>query len=401
MAIPETRSLRQRIWAGRSLQFVFNGASGFVIPFLGLFYRESGLSGVEIGLLAALGAVIALLAAPTWGTLADRSRRPARVLQVALLGSALATFFLGRQTSFGGIALGTAAFYACIAGAWPLVDLVSFSQVRGTSAGFGTVRLGGSLGWMAMVIPAGLWIERTSLWSSFLGGSFAYAGAALVAGRFVEQISAETPIARGGGFFRTLRNTPPLALLAGALLVYGVGFTGPRQFMSIYVADLGGNEAFVGLVTGLGAFCEWPFMLLADRLAAMRRPGHVLRLGLMIFALGWAVAAVVPSAAWFAPARIITSAAFSFYIVGLVGTVSRRVRVEESGTAIGFFTITLPSLADLAGGPLSGWSYDLGTGRLVHAVAAIFSTASWMIVRRLPPADGPSDVDPPPAGEMP
>lgn len=387
MDAASSASTRRRVWSGRALQFAFNGATGFIVPFLGLFYKQAGLSGIEIGFLVSLGAVVSLLGAPLWGTLADRTGRPIRALQVALAGAGFSALFLGRQSTMLGLGIGTAAFTGCVAGAWPLVDLISLAQVRGTKVGFGAVRLGGSLGWTAVVVPAGLWLERTSLWSGFLGGAVAYFLTALLATRFLEPVREASIEKPGAGFFGTLRKSPPLMLMAAALLIFGVGFTGPKQFMAIYIADLGGSEVLVGLVSGLGAFFEWPFMLLADRLSAQSRPSRVMRRGLLIFAFGWLVAAVIPSAAWYIPARIIVSASYSFYIVGLVSTVSRRLTMAESGTGIAFFTVTLPAVADLLGGPVSGWSYDLAGGRAVHIVAAILGALSWLVMRRLPPAD--------------
>ncbi len=387
----------KRVWPGRALQAAFNGSTAFVVPFLGLFYQRSGLSGVEIGALVALGALTALSTAPIWGTIADRTGRPVRALQVALLGAALGSLFLGRQTSFLGIAAGTALYTASLSGAWPLVDLISFAQVRGTRTGFGAVRLGGSLGWTAVVWPAGWWIERAGLGVGFLAAAAAYLLTAVLAGRL--RMPARDPLAPAlrRGFFHTLRHAPPLLLMAGGLLIFGASFTGPKQFMAIYIHDLGGSEWLVGLASGLGALFEWPFMLLADRLAARHRPRTVLKLGLLIFAFAWAIAACVPDAAWYLPARVVVSAAYSFYIVGLVSTVSRRVPVDAAATAIAFFTVTLPAIADLAGGPIAGWSYDWGGGRALHWVSAGLGLLAWIALLRLPPAETevPSDLEPP------
>ncbi len=376
-----------RVWGARALQAAFNGSAAFVVPFLGLFYQRAGLSGLEIGILAALGALTALSTAPLWGTLADRSARPVRALQIALIGTAVGVLFLGRQTTFTGIAIGTALFTACLSGAWPLVDLISFAQVRGSRTGFGAVRLGGSLGWSAVVWPAGWWLERAGLGPGFLAASAAFLLTAALASRLRMPGQDDVSAALGPGFFHALGKAPPLLLMAAGLLIFGVGFTGPKQFMAIYIHDLGGSEGLVGLASGLGAFFEWPFMLLADRLTDRHRPRIVLRLGLLTFAIGWAVAALAPDAVWYLPARIIVSAAYSFYIVGLISTVSRRMPFDAAATAIAFFTVTLPAIADLAGGPIAGWSYDWGGGRALHWVSAGLGLLACALMLRLPPAD--------------
>jgi len=49
---------------------------GFLSPFISLFYKQQGLSGTQIGLLATFAGMAALLAAPLWGRLSDAAARP-------------------------------------------------------------------------------------------------------------------------------------------------------------------------------------------------------------------------------------------------------------------------------------------------------------------------------------
>ena len=95
---PDLRSIR-------AYYFLWIGAGGFLFPFASLFYKARGLSGAEIGLLTTFGALSGMLAAPLWGRWGDRSGRPHRLLQIALLGSACFALLRGLQTAFWGMAV--------------------------------------------------------------------------------------------------------------------------------------------------------------------------------------------------------------------------------------------------------------------------------------------------------
>ena len=132
----------------RLYYFISIGAGGFLMPFLGLFYRRQGLSGTEIGLLATVQATVSLVAAPMAGNLSDRFNRPRLFIQLMLLGSAIVTLILGKQDQFIVIVLLVGLNALIVSGLMPLSDnLASNIAARYHNVGFGSIRLWGSLGW--------------------------------------------------------------------------------------------------------------------------------------------------------------------------------------------------------------------------------------------------------------
>ena len=67
-----------------------SGRSAAYFPYIAVYYRSIGLDLPEIGLLAALNAGVAVVAAPAWGALVDRARDVRGPLAVAGLWSAAA-----------------------------------------------------------------------------------------------------------------------------------------------------------------------------------------------------------------------------------------------------------------------------------------------------------------------
>ncbi|OGO16538.1 MAG: hypothetical protein A2Y93_15415 [Chloroflexi bacterium RBG_13_68_17] len=375
-------TLRRRVLQARVLQFAYWAGAAFLVPYLSLYYRAAGLSGFEIGLQAALYAVLSLLLGPVWGAVSDRTRRPRLILQISLLGAALSALVLGRQVGLLPITLATAAYGIFGSGCWTLIDVVIVHQIRNTGVGYGSVRLWGSLGWTAVVWLAGEWIQRTSLWTGFVGYFLGAAVTVLVAA-LIPEPELEPHTGSRTAFARSILGRAPLVWLAGGLLVLLIAEVGPFRFLTLYTVDLGGREGLAGLAMAIGALLEWPMMLAADRLVARLQAPRVLELSALVWATCWAVGAVIPSAPFIILVVILNSAGYTLYAVGMVNAVMRHARPEQSGEALGFYSVTLRSLAELIGGPLGGWGYDAATGRGMFALSAGIGVAAWALLRRV------------------
>src|SRR5260221_9728851 len=98
-------SSRHDLWPTRLYFLLLYASLGSISPFLNLFYVHLGLTGTQIGTVAAIASVVTLLAAPFWANRNDRWRSPRRVLQLFLFLTALALLALSQQTLFWGIVL--------------------------------------------------------------------------------------------------------------------------------------------------------------------------------------------------------------------------------------------------------------------------------------------------------
>ena len=379
---PDTSS---DLWKLRLYFALYIGSGGFLFPFLALYYKQVGLTGAQMGLLASLGWTVSMLLAPLWGRWGDTAQNPKFVLQVALVGAGITYFFIGLQATFIGIAIFIALSSVFDNSIGSLSTTHALSATQGEKSGFGSIRLFGSLGWAVAAPLAGWLIECAGMIVPFAG----YAACALLAAlliRFVvanpkqvEVKSAErVPLKQVAS---SLAKDKSMIGLAAAMFVVWLSNTGRVQFESIYLVQLGASESVVGISSSMSAALELPFMFWADRWIRRYGSGTVLRTALLLQALGMSAIVVFPSVASIFVFRAVQGCSFSLLTVALVSYVVEGAPHGQDATALTFYDVTLHGLVILIASPLSGALFDAVGAYWLYAIAVIGNLLGWLILQ--------------------
>src|SRR5512135_3303308 len=383
-AIPNQRDL----WTVRVYYLVWFGGAGFLFPFITLFYVQQGLSGTEIGWLSTAGAVMALLAAPWWGHYSDRLVRPQRLAQLSMLISVVCLLLLSQQRLFGWMALIISVESMVSAGIGPLSDMLALNVTHGSDrSGFGSVRLWGSLGWAIFVFIRGVLIERLGLQSAFTGYAFLMLLSVLVVNLLRYRASAASEkILTGADLswrdeWRELLRDRALIGLAIALSIVWFATNGLRQFEPVYMKSLAAGESVIGLASTLGALVELPAMLWADRLVRRIGAGRSLQLSFVLDVIRFIGVLVIPAVPTILISRAISGVSYSFYVVALTVFIRDHSRAGRVATMLAVFTVTLPSLISMIGGPAGGWLFDRFGAYWLYAISAMGTVAAWLVMR--------------------
>src|SRR5437762_6878079 len=142
-------------------------AVGSVLQYLPLYYRSLGLSLGEVGSILGLGALVALLASPSWGALSDRLRGSPQVLVAAAATALAGTGLLALFTSPFLVIAGAALLGAGLSGLTPIVDARALETAGANRSGFGPLRAWGSLSYIVAVLGTALAVATWGLRSLF------------------------------------------------------------------------------------------------------------------------------------------------------------------------------------------------------------------------------------------
>ena len=151
----------------RTIYFFFFAAIASLFPFLVIHYQELGLSGTQIGILAALNPLVTVIATPLWGTLADATQRYKQLLLVMMAGCLVTVFLLSQATQFGWLLLIIALFAFFAGSVMPLIDSSVLAQLEKKER-YGKLRLWGTVGFGVTSPLVGFITQRSGLeWAYF------------------------------------------------------------------------------------------------------------------------------------------------------------------------------------------------------------------------------------------
>jgi len=358
--------------------FLLIGGVGFAYPFVNLFYRWQGLSGTEIGLILTISSVVGLIAAPLWGRRSDAGASLTRLLQVGLVGSALALLALSQQTSFVWLAFFAALQSSAGAGLSPLSDALALRITQARRAGYGSVRVWGSAGWAVSVLVSGWLIERTSLVAGFVGSAVAFFVAAALVHTLPATILIPPSLAPMPPRAHSLRGNTRAVLqnrallgLALALLLQGLLGSGYMQFGNIYLEQLGASTFIIGVASMLGSVIELPGMFLGDRIVARVGAATALLFSFLLTGAPLLLVVIFPQVWAILATRAIFGVAYSLFVIALVKYVTEHAPVAQTATMLALFTVTLSALIQILAAPLAGIVFDAFGAYWLYALAVV------------------------------
>ena len=362
------------LWSGVAYWFFFGGI-GTLSPFLGPYYRQLGLTGAQVGLLSAVPPIAIALLAPIWGAAADRRGIHRRVVRIVIPPAAIAIILLAQVNSFVGILAIIALWAALMAPVLPILDsyAVTLSEAHGQS--YGRLRLWGTLGYMLSVVGVGWWM-RTAAHNSFFFVYVALLACLLLAtvGLPASQNRASSAGPRmQSNLAALLRGQPALALLLVVSFLVSIGMSTLGNFFGIYITELGGTSAHIGIANAVLSLSEIPIMLGASWLQTRLGNPRMILLALIAYLVRFALYSIAPSANWILPIQVLHGLSFAVYLVASIRLVHVLAGKHQAATAQSVLASVM-AIGNIAGAFINGFLLDR------FGIAAIFWSASVAVL---------------------
>jgi MFS transporter, PPP family, 3-phenylpropionic acid transporter len=354
----------------KAVYALFFGAVACLVPFMTLYYQQTGLTGGQIGILAGIIPLITLASSPFWGGIADATGRHKGVLLLTIAGlwfSVLILYFADGFTAMLAAVIGYAIFMGPIV---PIIDNAVLNILGENKSNYGRVRLWGSVGWGLAVFLLGPLLERAGLSWSFYGFLILMAVTFVVASRLPISISGvRQSYSKGLGFL--LRNGRFLLLLFVAL-IFGIGLGVLLSYQLIYIAELGGSRTLMALSLTISTFSEIPFWFLSSWM--LRRMGVS---KMIVLALSMASLRMFSLAAMNAPWLVLPISLLhgpTFAVMWSAGVAEADYAAPEGlgATAQGLFSAAATGLGAALGGFIGGPAYE------AIGFPLLFNIMGWM-----------------------
>ncbi len=348
----------------RAVYFFFYAGAACLVPFLTLHYESLGLSGAQIGTLAAIVPLLTLLSAPLWGGFSDATGRHKLTLLGAIVGTWLAVLAMSRLATFAGLLPAVIVYAFFMAPIIPLVDNSVMEMLGERRNQYGRIRLWGAVGWGAAALAIGPLLQRAGLSWAFYGYLLFLAVTALVA--------TGLPVAaakRSNNPFRTnlaglLRNGQFVALLMVALS-FGFCLNIMLNYLFLYMGDLGATTTVMSLTLTLATLSEIPFWFISDRLFNRFGRNRMILFALGALAVRLAGYAAMSAAWWALPLSLLHGPTFAVMWAAGVAEADAAAPKGLGATAQGLFSGAMMGLGGALGAFVGGIAYDaVGPQRL-------------------------------------
>lgn len=258
--------------------------------YFSIYLNEIGFSKAMIGIISGTASAFALVMQPTIGIIADSSKSKNRLLQALILVTAILYPLILLNHSFAYV-LVIYTIYNCFRRTQPSLNTsMSVEFAESAHRDYGPIRTMGALGYslvMFLVAQIAGIPEKGTRLTFFTYSVFCVINILLIFllppihGHNRSHSKQRLPV-------RTILSSRPIRLLIIYMVFYSLAHGLYSSYFSIYFTnDLGGSNELYGTMLSVGAFCEIPFLFIADRLARKVGTKRVLLILGLLSATRW------------------------------------------------------------------------------------------------------------------
>jgi oligosaccharide:H+ symporter len=347
-------------------------ACGSCAPFISAYYKRIGLSFTQIGVLLAIGPIFAIFIQPLWAMLSDRTgkRKLLLILLALCTAGAYLLYYLGESFAVCLLAVLVVSLFSLAL--LPLCDALVIDRANAYGFPFARIRIGGTLGYAAMVFGAGMFLEKFDR-AQFAVASVAYllfAGAMILLPQGGAREEAAPARKKAVSARESIFDTSEILFVLVLALIesLGLGFCG--SFMGSYAVELGFGSSLIGVLSCISALSEVPILLFAGKL--VDRFGEIpllifsgVMMSLRLFLTGMGLVPAMISA------QLLQSVTYMTSYICCTQYISKHVRAGKMSQGQSALAIVQSGLAAVVSNLFGGMLVDaVGTRQAFFAVAA-------------------------------
>lgn len=346
---------RQRLNKSRAMYLGYYLALGAFLPYINLYYERMGLSGVQIGALAAISVLVGSLAALMIGGIADVFTWQNRILTIALLLCPISVFLLSTATNFQSLLFIVILYALFNSPIVPILDSSALEAIRKHGGDYGNLRLWGTIGWSISTFLVGMLIENFDIhW-------FFYSYIVFMLLTFLIPLLQPTRMPRlGSPIVRGLSQLlqPYFFIFLFSILLAGITSGGFHSFFSIYLDGINASEGMIGLAWTLASLSEIPIMVASGFIIQKISTSGLLKVSFIAYAFRWLLLSFISNPIWALMTQLLHGLSFAAFLVGGVTYINKLAPEGLSTTAQSIFTSVSFGLASIIGSLLGGYIYD-------------------------------------------
>ncbi|UJF23196.1 MFS transporter [Shewanella sp. OMA3-2] len=370
----------------RACYFFFFAILGVLVPYLGVFFDARGFDAQEIGSLLAILMATRIVAPNLWAIVADRTGMRAGLIKLGAFCAALTFISFFFEGGFWYLAISLTIYTFFWNAILAQLEVITLETLGGNANQYGAIRSWGSVGYIVLVVLAGVSIER-------LGAEvLPYIGMVL----FIGLLICSMPLPSTKAAVLSSAERPKLLLdksiilflLSALLLQMSVGpFYG---FFVLYLKQVGYSETFAGIMVAFGVLAEIVIFLYASKLIGKYGLRLLLIVSIVLTSARWLILGYYPDVI----VMLIFSQTLHAFTFGLTHAVSiqfihRHFGIHHRSTGQALYASLSFGVGGALGTWISGYIWGDGSGAAhVWLFAAACAITSAVAVVFIPDING-------------
>jgi PPP family 3-phenylpropionic acid transporter len=339
----------------KAFYFVVYAALASLLPYLTVYYESLGLSGQQIGTLAAIPPLVTFFSAPLIGAITDVSQRHKVILGTSIVGFSGSVLAIWAVKSFLGLIPVIVLYAFFLAPIFPLIDRSVLNVLGKNRDQYGKQRLWGAVGWGIMGPIAGLLIEQGGLRWAFYGCFFVSLGLLVILKATpIQQIRIKTHFTKT---LKGLYSNSDIILFFFIMVIGGLGLSMIHNYLFIYLDGLGTDSVLKGWALTIATISELTVMFFSDKLLRKWKAKWLVASSLLVLALRLVLYALVKSPELALLVQLLHGPTFGLIWVAGVSYVSEITPSGLGNTVQGFFSGIVMGLGSALGAFLGGILY--------------------------------------------
>lgn len=366
-------------WRLSGYYFFYFAFIGAFSPYFSLYLQSIGFTAWHIGVVMSLMQAMRLVAPNFWGWLADRMN--AKIV-IVRFGSAVSVIGFGLfffAESFPAVFAAMAALSFFWSASLPLMEALTLAHLGLRASRYGSIRLWGSLGFIAAVLGVGVVLDHFPI-ASLLWVLLGILTAILLSAMTVPDKAESMHGAPAGSVAEVLRR-PEVGATLAACFCMSAAHGALYVFFSIYLVAHGYDKTLVGLLWTLGVVAEILVFLFMPRL--QRR--FSLR-GILLFSLGCAVARFlmigwgIDSLWLIILAQLLHGATFGAYHAAAIAAINGWFSGRNQARGQALYGSLSFGGGGMVGSMVSGYAWEGLGGALTFTLGSLFAVLGMVLL---------------------
>jgi PPP family 3-phenylpropionic acid transporter len=292
--MPSTSTFSQQL---KSLAFSRNNAlrAAFVfgfaslsswIPMFNMWLETNGLSGIQIGVIAAIPWLLMLVIQPFWGMLADKYGK-LLCLKISLIGAVL-LFILFPFVKSGVILIAgmTIALSLFNTPVLPFLDSIALDQVESKHINsYSTIRFWGAIGYALGASFTGWLISIIGVQAAFFASGGFLLLCYLSALKIINVEKEASAVDVEFKYLGKIVSNKILLIFLFIIVIVSISQSAITFFLALYMKQIGASSETTGMAIGMEGISELPFYFIAAWLLQRMAPGKVVFMAIIATAV--------------------------------------------------------------------------------------------------------------------